>query len=453
MSVGEGERSRPGTILGRSLSRLDQAQAAGHWGTQAAQNRSRRKQVICDRWNGLELDIDEILEATLESHLPNSLTNADRDFQPFIQTQFRQGVLPQGNKAEPLHLFHTIRNRKHVLHCYEFLLMRTLDEDDNLWMKLCEKFGHCDQCEQEGCTPRHSHTSTVSLPAKDPFSINSIHPDMWFLAITLKESKDKLIHFIRSELPKRKEELFRLQKPFSSTSFLSSYLSSFNFVEMYLDSIFRAGEVCSLPRELFQCSNVKTLSLRNNFLDTLPPDIGRLNKLEKLFLTNNKLQNKSIPFTIAFCRNLTELYIDNNLLDALPGTLLLIESLERVHRHGNHNYFKATFMWYHTDINDRILECCGDQQPPITTSPSLQKLAATAIIGARINFYQSLIPNRIKDYLSQLCEGIELCSNCSMPGYKTSSSFKVFTFKNPYLGNTCVPFQHWACSLECARAA
>jgi len=27
----------------------------------------------------------------------------------------------------------------------------------------------------------------------------------------------------------------------------------------------------------------------------------------------------------------------------------------------------------------------------------------------------------------------------------------VFTFKNPYLGNTCVPFQHWACSLPCAR--
>ena len=28
----------------------------------------------------------------------------------------------------------------------------------------------------------------------------------------------------------------------------------------------------------------------------------------------------------------------------------------------------------------------------------------------------------------------------------------MFTFKNPYLGNTCVPFQHWACSLTCARA-
>ena len=27
----------------------------------------------------------------------------------------------------------------------------------------------------------------------------------------------------------------------------------------------------------------------------------------------------------------------------------------------------------------------------------------------------------------------------------------MYTFKNPYLGNTCVPFLHWACSLDCAR--
>lgn len=26
------------------------------------------------------------------------------------------------------------------------------------------------------------------------------------------------------------------------------------------------------------------------------------------------------------------------------------------------------------------------------------------------------------------------------------------TFLSPYLGNTCVPFQHWACSKECILA-
>lgn len=30
------------------------------------------------------------------------------------------------------------------------------------------------------------------------------------------------------------------------------------------------------------------------------------------------------------------------------------------------------------------------------------------------------------------------------------AGYKVFTFRNPYLGNTCVPFLHWACDYECA---
>ena len=305
MSDGD-DRSLIGSNLGRSMPRLDQDLGPSSR-SQSPVRRRTRTQELCDRWNGLALDIDEILEAPLETTLNKvqvaairSAETETREFRPFIQSEFRQCVVPGSLKAEPLHLFHTHRTRKHVLHCYEYLLMRTLDtDDDGLWQKLCERFGHCDQCLLEGGRHSHKHQHT-----KDPFSINSIHPDLWFLAITLKESKDKLIHFIRSEVPKRKDELFSLPGPKSIhvASFLSSYLNSFNFVEMYLDSIFRFGDVSVLPKELFICSNVRTLSLRNNFLDSIPPDIGRLSKLERLFLTNNKLQNKSIPFTIAFCQ-------------------------------------------------------------------------------------------------------------------------------------------------------
>jgi len=389
-----------------------------------------------------------------------SSSSASRDsakFQPYIQSDCRhQVVVPD---TEPLHLFHTIRNRKHIFHCYEFLLMRKLEEDQELWRKLCERFGHCDQCraededlEKEYSSPRHTH----GTPVKDPFAINSIHQDMWYLAITLKESKDKLIHFIRSELSKREGTVAANPKPLCET-FLSNYLSSFNFVELNLDNVFKYGEGSELPRELFRCINVKTLSVRHNFLDRIPSDIGYLSKLERLFLTGNKLQNKSIPFTIAFCRSLTELYIDNNLLDALPGVLLEIGSLERVHRHGNHNYFKATFMWYHTDVNDRILECPGTSSREVEADhrrqpQSLQTLSAMAVITSKLNFYgSSHIPTRIKDYISNICEHLELCSNCSVPRPHSAPGFKVFTFKNPYLGNTCVPFQHWACSRSCAQ--
>lgn len=100
---------------------------------------------------------------------------------------------------------------------------------------------------------------------------------------------------------------------------------------------------------------MRVLSLKYNNLEWIPPDVGRLGCLERLSLTNNRLQNKSIPHTLTFCRRLKELYLDNNLLDALPGFLLDMPQLCTVHRHGNHNYFKATFMWYHTDVNDRYV--------------------------------------------------------------------------------------------------
>ena len=459
------------SALGRSLSRLDYngGRGEGRVGESPLVMR-RRTEELCARWDGLALDIDEILEAPIDSSL-HLMPTGGRMSQPYVQSSAQHGVLPLGESAEPLHLFHTIRNRKHVLHCYELLLMRTLEEDPDLWQRLCDTFGFCSECEAEGsggCPPlKHVlHTAT-----KDSFKVNSISPDLWFLAIALKESKDKLIHFIRSEGPKRKLGL--PGKHLTSSSFLSSYLSAFNFVELNLDSIFRYGEPSLIPSEVFRCVNVRTLSLRHNFLEVLPPDIGRLAKLERLFLTNNKLQNKSIPFTIAFCPALQELYIDNNLLDALPGVLLRLSSLERVHRHGNHNYFKATFMWYHTDINDRILECPGEPESASSSPPSLMRLSGLAVIRSRMNFFASpFIPNRVKDYICSLCDGLELCSACSAARPTTAPSYKVliehqgfdlvighynlflpkvFTFKNPYLGNTCVPFQHWACSLACAR--
>lgn len=32
------------------------------------------------------------------------------------------------------------------------------------------------------------------------------------------------------------------------------------------------------------------------------------------------------------------------------------------------------------------------------------------------------------------------------------AGYTTVTFLTPYLGNTCVPFQHWACSKECVVA-
>ena len=66
-------------------------------------------------------------------------------------------------------------------------------------------------------------------------------------------------------------------------------------------------------------------------------------------------------------------------------------------------------MWYHTDVNDRILECPGLPETILTSPLRLQHLAANSVIQSRVNFYKcSTIPARIKDYISVLCEGLEV---------------------------------------------
>ena len=199
------------------------------------------------------------------------------------------------------------------------------------------------------------------------------------------------------------------------------------------------------------------MSLKSNNLELIPPDIGRLGQLEKLYLTNNRLQNGSIPYTLEFCIKLEELYLDDNLLDALPSILLRIPSLKKVHRHGNHNYFKSTFMWYHTDVTGRILPTNPGQEdvrnslPPVNFEQiNLQNLCSKAIIASRINFYVAEIPFRLKNHIGDMINYVNLCEKCNVVKNISDSGFKVFTFKNPYLGNTCVPFLHWACDYECA---
>ena len=140
-----------------------------------------------------------------------------------------------------------------------------------------------------------------------------------------------------------------------------------------------------------------------------------MQNLEYLALTNNKLQNKSIPYTLTFCTKLHTLMLDNNLLDALPGFLLKMSSLITVHRHGNHNYFKSTFMWYHTDVNERILETSGSIVDQSQREPeSLQFWAAQAIIGLKVNFYSddSVTPV-LKDFISDIYTRFNVCGLCN----------------------------------------
>jgi hypothetical protein len=87
----------------------------------------------------------------------NSKIAAAASFRPYIQSEFGEAavLVPGGGTVEPLHLSHAMRTRHHVFHCFEFLLMRRLDEDAELWARLCERYGHCDEC--KGCRTTQPH--------------------------------------------------------------------------------------------------------------------------------------------------------------------------------------------------------------------------------------------------------------------------------------------------------
>lgn len=121
-------------------------------------------------------------------------------------------------------------------------------------------------------------------------------------------------------------------------------------------------------------------------------------------------------------------------------------------------------MWYHTDVTGRILPTNPalddhyggnlNRRPEFYQDyeqVNLQNIAARAIIASRINFYAAEIPFRLKNYISDMVNTINPCENCSTVKVIADPGYKVFTFRNPYLGNTCVPFLHWACDYDCAR--
>lgn len=239
---------------------------------------------------------------------------------------------------------------------------------------------------------------------------------------------------------------------------LSRYLNRHNFVEVYLDNILKGKDDSKIPYEIFCCENIKVLSLRHNFLRQIPCAIGRLTKLEVLVLTENWLTVQSIPFSLTFCKKLKELYVDNNQLEALPGFLQSMPSLELVYRLGNRNYFKSFFLWHHADYDHRVRHeiwknswIRGEPEPRPTILP-LMDLSIEKIFSSGINFFNEDIPESLKYYMSLTYLSYNICNFCNKATYWSILGYSTVTFMTPYLGNTCVPFQHWACSSQCVKA-
>ncbi len=85
------------------------------------------------------------------------------------------------------------------------------------------------------------------------------------------------------------------------------------------------NELESLPSEIGSLSGLVELVLLLNQFTTLPPEICRLSSLRRLRLDNNKLT--TLPAEIGELSSLTELFLDSNQLTTLPPEIRELSSL------------------------------------------------------------------------------------------------------------------------------
>ena len=81
-----------------------------------------------------------------------------------------------------------------------------------------------------------------------------------------------------------------------------------------------------LPPEIGELSALKKLYLDDNKLETLPSEIGNLSALKGLYLENNKLE--SLPREIGNLSALKELYLNDNRLETLPPEIGKLSALQ-----------------------------------------------------------------------------------------------------------------------------
>jgi Leucine-rich repeat (LRR) protein len=90
---------------------------------------------------------------------------------------------------------------------------------------------------------------------------------------------------------------------------------------------------CNTLPELAQCSELKSLDLRDNNMTQVPEALGQLTQLEELFLSFNKI--KILPDNLGNLVHLKKLYIGYNKISVLPDSLSNLENLTEIYMRNN----------------------------------------------------------------------------------------------------------------------
>ncbi|MDJ0731003.1 MAG: COR domain-containing protein [Crocosphaera sp.] len=86
------------------------------------------------------------------------------------------------------------------------------------------------------------------------------------------------------------------------------------------------NQISNIPPEIAELEFLKILSLNNNQISNIPPEIAQLNSLQKLSLDNNQIS--SIPPEIAQLNSLQRLSLSDNQISNIPPEIAQLNSLQ-----------------------------------------------------------------------------------------------------------------------------
>ncbi|CAM3875221.1 hypothetical protein G4177_32420 [Corallococcus sp. ZKHCc1 1396] len=169
----------------------------------------------------------------------------------------------------------------------------------------------------------------------------------------------------------------------------------------------------SLPEELFQFRRLEKLNLRRNDLRTLPEALGQLTELRELDLRGNGL--RTLPESIGALKKLRVLDLESNCIWRLPDSLAECVELRTVNLVNNpYAYVRRVFggwsqvqlMWDFPEVLTRLpkLEVVTFHGTPLRTLPR-RRFDSTALKSVTVR--KSLVTEVDPDLHSQLIVSVE----------------------------------------------
>jgi hypothetical protein len=137
----------------------------------------------------------------------------------------------------------------------------------------------------------------------------------------------------KSHINKRGREAYELLVGLTKLNKEFKYKGS--IYELYSTNILSLdnNQITKLPPEIDNLNNLRELRLNNNQIKTLPPEIGKLINLQSLCLFDNQI--KILPPEIGKLSNLRGLYLSNNQIKILPPEIGNLSNLQELVLHKN----------------------------------------------------------------------------------------------------------------------